>query len=118
MTLDNSGERNSPIPAESSHSDADGISTGRAAYNVVSDTVTGVNVRASDNLLQALFILAAVILLAIVGAVLAALNSDWDLPWYAGAMLGAFAGLVIGFFASGIFLMIYRAVRHMTGKHD
>ena len=118
MTLDNSGERTSAIPTESNHSQPDSISSGRAAYNVVSDTVTGVNVRASDNVLQAVFILAAVVVSAIVGAVLVALNGDWDLPWYGGAIVGAFVGLVIGFFASGIFLMIYRAVRHMQGRHD
>ena len=118
MTPDNSGEPTSATPAESNHAQPDGVSSGRAAYNVVSDTVIGVNVRVSDNVLQAVFILAAVVVLAVVGAVLAALNGDWDLPWYAGALIGGFAGLVIGFFASGIFLMIYRAVRHMQGRHD
>jgi hypothetical protein len=53
-----------------------------------------------------------------VGAILAALNAHWDLPWFGGALIGSFAGLVIGIFASGIFLMIYRAARHIKGKHD
>ena len=118
MTLNDSGERTSATSAESNHAQPDGVSSGRAAYNIVSDTVTGVNVRARDNIFQAVFILAAVVVLAVVGAVLAALNGDWDLPWYAGALVGAFAGLVIGFFTSGIFLMIYRAVRHIQGRHE
>jgi hypothetical protein len=33
-------------------------------------------------------------------------------------MAGGFTGLVVGFFASGIFLMIYRAVKHIRGQHD
>jgi len=33
-------------------------------------------------------------------------------------LIGSFAGLVIGIFGSGIFLMIYRAARHISGKHD
>jgi hypothetical protein len=33
-------------------------------------------------------------------------------------MFGAFAGLVVGVFSSGIFLMVYRAIRHVRGKHD
>lgn len=99
-------------------SQAEDVSAGKAAYNVVADTVTGVNVRKSDNLFQALFILAAIVVSAGVGAGLAAVYGGQDLPWFAGALIGAFAGLVVGFFASGIFLMIYRAVRHMKGKHE
>jgi hypothetical protein len=94
------------------------VSSVSATYNVVTDTVTGVNVRWSDNKFQALFVFTSVVLAAFAGAVLAALNSSWNLPWYGGALIGSFAGLVIGIFASGIFLMIYRAARHIKGKHD
>ena len=90
----------------------------RASYNVVTDTLTGVNVRWSDNKFQAVFVFVSVILASLVGAILAALNAHWDLPWYGGALIGSFAGLVIGIFASGIFLMVYRAARHISGKHD
>lgn len=94
------------------------ISAERAAYNVVSDIAIGVNVRKSDNTFQAVFVLATVIALAAGGAILAALNADWGLPWFGGAMIGGFAGLVLGVLASGLVLMVYRAVRHIQGKHE
>lgn len=106
-------------PENASDSESpDNVSTSRATYNVVSDTVTGVNLRGSDNKFQATFVAASVCLLALAGIILALLNSDWQLPWYGGAIAGAFAGLIVGIFASGIFLMIYRASRHIKGKHD
>jgi len=111
---------NSPQPdggsAESTRPEV--ISPGKAAYNVVSDTVTGVNLRGSANKFQAKFVAASVVVLALFGAILALLKPRWQLPWYGGAMIGAFAGLVFGIFTSGIFLMIYRAARHAKGKHD
>lgn len=94
------------------------VSSGKAAYNVVTDTVTGVNVRGSDNKIQAIFVVASMLLFALIGAVAAALNSDWNLPWYGGALIGGFLGAIVGVFTSGIFLMFYRASRHMKGKHD
>lgn len=110
-----------PAPAQivgAEDSQPQEISPGHAAYNIVSDTVTGVNVRGRDNLFQAAFIGVTMLLLAAVGAILAWLKSQWGLPWFAGALIGAFAGLVIGFFASGFFLMIYRFVRHVQGRHQ
>jgi len=94
-----------------------GISSAHAAYNVVSDTVTGLNVRKSDNKFQAIVVLVSVFSFATVGAILSSIVVQWNLPWYGGALIGAFAGLVIGVFSSGIFLMIYRAKRHIQGKH-
>ncbi|MFO0925030.1 MAG: hypothetical protein U0905_21395 [Pirellulales bacterium] len=94
------------------------VSSGQAAYNVVTDTVTGVNVRWSDNRFQAVFVASSVVLLAALGALLAAINPRWNLPWYGGGLVGMFAGLVFGVFTSGIFLMFYRATRHFRGKHD
>jgi hypothetical protein len=108
----NVSERNSDADSK------DGISSSKAAYNIVSDTVTGVNFRGRDNLFQAKFIAASVTVLALVGIGLSLLNADWELPWYGGAMIGGFAGMVIGVFVSGIFLMVYRAVGHIKGKHD
>ena len=91
--------------------------TSEETYHLVSDTVTGLNVRMSDNKFQALFILGTVLLLATIGMGLAALFPDWNLPWYAGALLGALAGLVLGLFTSGFLLMIYRGARHLKGDH-
>lgn len=91
--------------------------TNRETYNVVTDTTTGVNIRRSDNLFQALFILIAIVICSALGAVLAMFN-DWGLPWFGGALVGGFAGLLLGVFSSGIFLMVYRAKRHAQGKHD
>ncbi len=89
-----------------------------AAYNVVADTVTGVNVRWSDNRFQAIFIFSSIVVASLLGALLAAINPRWDLPWYGGALIGSFAGLLIGAFGSGIYLMVYRMLRHIKGKHD
>lgn len=112
------GEPPQTHPPQPAPAPTDGGDSGRAAYNVVSDTVTGLNVRMSDNLLQAGMIAASVVIFAVVGAVVVALKSDAEIPWYAGAFGGAVAGLVIGLVGSGVFLMIYRAVRHLQGKHD
>jgi hypothetical protein len=87
-------------------------------YNVVTDLVTGVNVRAKDNKFQAIFVACSVLALALSGALLAFVQPSWNLPAYGGAIVGGFVGLVFGVLASGIFLMIYRAARHIQGKHD
>ncbi|MEZ6137121.1 MAG: hypothetical protein R3C53_19685 [Pirellulaceae bacterium] len=94
------------------------VSEAQAAYNVVTDTVTGVNIRWSDNKFQAICVLVSTLLAAITGAILAAVNTSWRMPWYAGALVGAFPGLVLGILGSGIFLMVYRVARHLKGKHD
>lgn len=94
------------------------VSTDRAAYNLIADTLTGVNARWSDNRFQLIFVLISVALGALAMAVLALLYPSWFLPWYGGALIGAFLGLVAGIFASGLFLMVYRASRHLRGKHD
>lgn len=111
-----SNNTNTPIPDEPGFHTAPDTSI-RDTYNIVSDTVVGVNVRKSDNVFQAKFIGITVLLLAAIGAASAALNADWNLPWWGGSLIGAFTGLIIGLFASGIFLMIYRAVKHVKGDH-
>jgi hypothetical protein len=92
--------------------------SGKEAYNVVSDTVTGVNLRVGDNALQAALIALSVVLGGGIGAVLALLNPTWNLPWFGGGLFGGFGGLVLGTFASGTAIMIYRGMRHAQGKHD
>ncbi len=92
------------------------------AYNVVSDTVTGVNLRWSDNKFQAKFVFVSVIVPAILVGGVAAINSGKELHWglaaLIGAIVGAFIGLIFGILASGTILMVYRANRHLKGKHD
>ena len=83
----------------------------RETYNVITDTVSGVNVRLKDNVIQGITILVCLLLGAGIGALVfeERLLAAWA---------GAFVGLLVGLFASGTFLMIYRAARHMRGKHD
>ena len=90
----------------------------RAAYNIISDTIIGVNARKGDNAFQAKVTFGSVLLFASVGIAIVLLKPDWNLPWFAGALVGAFVGLVFGILASGIILMIYRTMRHIQGKHD
>jgi hypothetical protein len=94
------------------------ISKDREAYNLVTDTVTGVNARWSDNRFQLIFVLISTAVGAGAMAILAVLYPDWSLPWYGGALIGSFLGMVFGIFASGVVLMIYRTLRHLQGKHD
>jgi hypothetical protein len=84
----------------------EGLSS-KETYNVVSDTVVGINVRMKDNLIQGLIILVTIIIGLVIGQM------------YGGfLLLGGLAGLIVGFLVSGIFLMIYRAVKHASGDHD
>lgn len=85
--------------------------SGRDAYNVVTDTITGPNVRLRDNLIQ----LAAVVAGALLGAGIGALTMQDRLV---GAMVGAVCGLIGGVLISGAALGIYRATRHIKGKHS
>lgn len=87
--------------------------SGRETYNVVSDTVTGVNIRLLDNLVQ----LVVVLIGAGAGVLVGHLLHEGDRPATA-MILGAIGGLVAGVILSGTFLAIYRGVRHLKGKHD
>lgn len=86
--------------------------TAREAYNLAADLATGVNFRKRDNILQAKIIGVCLVLGAPIGALV--VPSDRVM----GAVVGVFAGLLIGLFGSGIYLMIYRAIRHSRGQHD
>jgi len=94
------------------------LSAGHSAYNVVSDMVAGVNVRKRDNCFQAIFILFTVLLASVAGAIAAHLHGEWHLPWVGGAIVGAIAGLVIGVIASGVLIMVFRAIKHSQGHHE
>ena len=100
--------------------------TSKETYNIVSDTVVGVNARKSDNLLQAKIIIITIIIGAIIGGIFSQdflknvieLKDSSGKTLLTGLGLGAFAGLILGFLGSGIYLMIFRAVKHASGKHD
>jgi hypothetical protein len=87
--------------------------TTRQTYNLASDTVAGVNVRAKDNLYQAVAIVVCLGLGVLIGYLLAGPDEA-----ALGAVLGGGAGLLAGLFGSGIFLMIYRGIQHARGRHD
>lgn len=108
----------SGTPTEEEAANGNEVSDSRAAYNLVSDTLTGVNFRGSDNWFQAKCVVGFILGFASVGTTLAVLNASWELPWQGGAMIGGFVGLLVGFLVSGIILMIYRAGRHIKGRHD
>jgi len=97
-------------PLDATIVDESGL-TNRQSYNVISDTVVGANLRFKDNLFQAI----AIAVCIAIGVVIGASVLHERLP---GALVGGFAGLIVGFFGSGIFLMIFRAVRHIRGRHD
>ncbi|MEM6330932.1 MAG: hypothetical protein AAF790_11870 [Planctomycetota bacterium] len=104
--------------AEGAAGDAARVSSTQAAYNVVADTAVGVNYRVWDNVMQASIIFVSAVALSMVGSIYAALFSGADTPWWIGALVGGFVGVVVGLFGSGVFLMVYRAVRHARGQHD
>lgn len=89
--------------------------SGKETYNAVTDTVTGANVRLFDNLLQAGG--------AILGAGLGVGGGALAAKYFAGEMLtfcliGAVLGLIAGVFVIGLFLMIFRAIKHAKGEHE
>jgi len=92
--------------------------TSRQAYKLTTDTVAGPNLRWKDNVFQALAILVCIIIGAIGGAVFGRSFGPAAQGIIMGALICGFGGLVFGFFGSGIFLMIFRGVKHARGKHD
>src|SRR5262245_829205 len=82
----------------------------RQAYNIVTDTVGGPNVRLRDNLFQAAATAGGLVLGAVVGWLVAVVKG-WNQGDEIGcAIVGAFAGVIVGLFGSGIVLMFYRGV--------
>jgi hypothetical protein len=88
---------------------AGGQRNGRGAYNVVTDTVAGPNLRLQDNVFQAVFIGVCVLIAVPIGVFFGGIG---------GALVGTLGALIIGVILSGAILGVYRAVRHMKGKHD
>ena len=96
-------------------------SSGMQAYNIVSDTVVGMNVRKSDNMFQLKVIGVCVVIGGLGGAIAGLTLANPDARGIAalgGGLGGAVAAMVLGLFGSGIYLMIYRALRHAKGLHD
>jgi len=94
--------------------------SGRDAYNIVSDTLGGVNVRKSDNVFQLKVILICALILGPIGAIAGAVFSPPEerlISTVGGGLGMACVAVVLGLFGSGIYLMIYRAISHMKGKH-
>lgn len=85
--------------------------TKRQKNNVITDTILGPNLRRKDNLYQGVAIAACTVLGAVIGALAAG-------DWRGGLLVGAIVGMIAGLFSSGIFLMIYRGMKHSRGEHD
>jgi hypothetical protein len=83
----------------------------RETYNIVTDTVTGANLRWKDNLFQGIAITVCLVLGAAIGALI-------TMDPILGPVAGGFCGLLVGLFGSGLFLMVYRAIQHGRGKHE
>lgn len=98
-----------PLPRRRSQEPRPRDTSGREAYNVVTDTLTGPNLRRRDNLLQAAFIGVCLLIAVPIGAFFGGCG---------GALLAVLAALIVGVIVSGAFLGIYRAVRHYRGQHD
>ena len=77
--------------------------------HMVSDTVGGLNLRLTDNLVQAAVIAAATVLGALVGWMVGPAGGT-------GLVLGAGAGLLVGFFGSGFVIGLYGLVRRVSGR--
>ena len=84
--------------------------------SVMTDTIIGVNTRWKDNLFQAVFIGASVVVAAVVSGVWFYLNPEIGAPWYGGLIIGGFCGLVLGLFTSGIALGVYRGFSHIKRR--
>jgi H+/Cl- antiporter ClcA len=95
-------------------------STGKSIYNIVADTITGINYRKKDNLFQLHTIVVSIIVSVIGAQVLVKINNG--LLWFENSgdvflpslVFGLFAGVTLG----GGAIAIYRFIRHLKGKHD
>ena len=115
--------------------------TAKETYNIVSDTVAGINARKSDNLLQVKITIITIIIGAIIGVIFDGdAEASEQLPSHlqhlvkepvlkvalgvvglenhTGLVAGAIAGLILGFLGSGFYLMVFRAVKHASGEHE
>ncbi len=84
-------------------------------YNTLTDTVSGPNVRWKDNLFQGIAVFVTLVLGVGIGAGIA-LYLDGSVV--VGCLVGGLLGLIGGVVVSGLFLMIYRAMKQARGEHD
>lgn len=106
------GSDAAPLPkrrAAAAHPHQPAVSSGRQTYNVVSDTIGGVNIRRRDNLFQAAFIGACLLIAVPLGGLLFGLG---------GALVGALDAQIVGVIVSGAIIGVYRAMQHIRGRHD
>ena len=75
----------------------------------MTDTISGPNLRKRDNVFQAIFIGVCLLIAVPAGAIFGGIG---------GALAGALGALIVGVILSGAILGVYRAVRHMQGRHD
>jgi Na+-translocating ferredoxin:NAD+ oxidoreductase RnfA subunit len=93
--------------------------TNKQAYNMITDVVTGINVRKKDNFFQIIFVFISVLLGAAISIIFFNTDRDlFDIRRLAIGIVGGFIGLIVGIILSGIFLMLFRAIMHLNGKHD
>jgi hypothetical protein len=85
--------------------------TGRQQYNLVTDTIVGPNIRLKDNVIQGVSVLVCLLIGGGIG-------------WFfvenpmQGILGGGLVGMLVGVFGSGLYLMIYRAMKHLRKDHD
>jgi hypothetical protein len=101
---------NVPKPTGGNEAHEQGPSS-QETLNMITDLAVGPNLRIKDNVFQGLAILACIPLGVLIGMLVVA-------DRLAGAIVGGFIAIVVGLFGSGIFLMVFRAIRHYRGKHD
>ncbi|MCA9041447.1 MAG: hypothetical protein KDA65_13930 [Planctomycetaceae bacterium] len=89
----------------------------REAYNIVTDTITGANLRKSDNVFQAKVIGICLLIGILVGVIWGAVSGE-QINMIIGSVVGGFAGVLLGLFGSGFYLMIYRTGKHLKGDHS
>lgn len=75
------------------------------AYEIVTDVAIGPNIRVKDNVFQAVFIAACLVIAITTMFILTG-------SWLVSLLFGGLAGLVGGALLSGGFLMVYRLFKH------
>ena len=112
-----------PVPAAAEPVLAETVKefSGGDVYHIVTDLGAGPNLRRSDNILQLKAVGIGLVGGAIVGTLAGLLlgsEAERGAAVAGGAIGGGIGGVLLGLFGSGIYLMIYRLVRHACGKHD